>query len=98
MTRQPILRPIDMDTTENPTREQVARLRVANHGPSPTTLRMEPWGASHALVLTGPEPADIEIEVSPSEIVVYGWAGSVLDGIGLPVPESPRPRGEIGAR
>ncbi len=95
-----------MDTTENPTREQVARLRVANHGPSPTTLRMEPWGremdlpvgASHALVLTGPEPADIEIEVSPSEIVVYGWAGSVLDGIGLPVPESPRPRGEIGAR
>jgi hypothetical protein len=71
--------------------------RVTNRSPSALLVRIEPWaheveldaGASHEALLTGPDPADVEVRVATNEVTVYGWAGSVLDGGGLPVPPMP---------
>jgi hypothetical protein len=71
--------------------------RVTNPSPSALLVRFEPWahelelnpGASHEALLTGPDPADVEVRVATNEVTVYGWAGSVLDAGGLPVPSMP---------
>lgn len=70
---------------------------VTNRGRSALLVRVEPWGreyplpagGSHGLVFTGPDSAEIEVEIAPTEVTVHGWVGSVLDGEGLPVPEVP---------
>jgi hypothetical protein len=72
-------------------------LRVTNRSPSALLVRIEPWaheieleaGVSHEALLTGPDPADVEVRVATNEVTVYGWVGSVLDGGGLPVPPTP---------
>jgi hypothetical protein len=72
-------------------------LRVTNRSASALLVRIEPWagevelaaGASQEALLTGPDPADVEVRVTTNEVTVYGWAGSVLDGGGLPVPPMP---------
>jgi hypothetical protein len=78
-------------------------LRVTNPGNAEVLVRIEPWsreydlsaGATREFVFTGPDPADIEVEVMPTEITIYGWTGSVLDGIGLPVPPVPHGSSDI---
>jgi len=60
-------------------------------------VRVEPWareydiapGTSREFHFAGPDPADIEIEVAPAEVTIYGWVGSFLDDTGLPVPGTP---------
>ena len=72
-------------------------LRVTNAGNSAVHVRIEPWareydlsaGTSREFAFAASDPADIEVEVLPTEIAIYGWTGSVLDGIGLPVPATP---------
>ena len=80
-------------------------LRVTNPSNAKVLVRFEPWvreydisaGAAREFALTGPDPADIEVEVRPTEITIHGWTGSVLDGIGLPVPNAPQGSGDIHA-
>jgi hypothetical protein len=58
---------------------------------------IEPWanevelaaGASHQLVLAGSDQADIEVEVEPSVVTIYGWVGSDLDRSGIRSPPTP---------
>ena len=96
-----------MDTrpkTRLPDRRLV--LRVTNPGQAEVHLRIEPWAreydlsarATREFIFTGPDPADIEVEVMSREITIYGWTGAVLDGIGLPVPPVPQIRGDIPGR
>ena len=62
--------------------------RVTNAGLSALHVRVEPWaeeydlsaGTTREFIFTGPDPADLEIEVKATEITIYGWTGSVLDG------------------
>jgi hypothetical protein len=76
---------------------------MTNPSHSRVLVRIEPWarefdlspGTSREFVFTGPDPADIEVEVMPTEITIYGWTGSVLDGIGLPAPPTPPGPGDI---
>lgn len=97
---------MDRSTAKAPTLDRRLAFRVSNPGLSAVHVRVEPWareddlsaGSSRDFVLTGPDPADIEVAVMPTEITIYGWAGSVLDGIGLPVPSTPERPGDIGAR
>ena len=49
-------------------------------------------------VFSGPDPADLELRVESTGITIYGWVGSVLDGMGLPVPETLRGPGDIDER
>jgi hypothetical protein len=71
--------------------------RVSNRSPSALLVRIEPWaqeveleaGAIHESLLTGPDPADVEVRVATNGVTVYGWVGSILDGGGPPVPPTP---------
>jgi hypothetical protein len=92
---------METDPMQTGTIDRRVVFRLTNRGSSPILVRIEPWArevdlpvaGTHEFVLTGPDPADIEVEVAPAEVTVYGWTGSVLDGIGLPVPPTP-PRSE----
>jgi hypothetical protein len=89
-----------------PRHEVSVRIRVANQTGASMLLRIEPWGnevslpaaATHDLEFSGPDVADIEIRAGEAELTVYGWSGSDLDRMGLPVPPTPPVRGDIGAR
>jgi len=81
--------------------EVVTEITISNGTTMPLHLIMEPWareqdvaeGGSTKVGLTGPNRADIEIQVTPAGMTLYGWTGSVLDdGInppGPPVPPTP---------
>ena len=97
-----------MDTIrerDRPPDRQLA-FRVNNVGKSMILVRIEPWaheydlpaGSTHEFVFTGPDPVDIDVDVASTEITVYGWIGSVLDGRGLPVPRTPPRSGDIPGR
>jgi hypothetical protein len=81
-------------------------LRVTNPGHADVLVRIERWareydlpaGATREFVFTGPDPADIEVELMPTEVTIYGWIGSVLDGIGLPVPPTREGSSDIPTR
>jgi hypothetical protein len=72
-------------------------VRVGNPSSSSLLVRIEPWaeevelepGGSHEALLAGPDPADVEVRVASSEVTIYGWVGSELDGNGLRVPRTP---------
>jgi hypothetical protein len=99
--------PADMNAnlTQAPISDRQVILRVTNPGHSAVHIRIEPWareydlfaGTSREFVFTGSDPADIEVEVLATAITIYGWTGSVLDGIGLPVPPTPRGSGDVPA-
>jgi hypothetical protein len=80
--------------------------RLSNSTHSPLHAVIEPWAREYDLpaggfrefVFSGPDPADLEVRVESTAITIYGWVGSVLDGMGLPVPEIPRGPGDIRAR
>jgi hypothetical protein len=65
----------------------VTEITISNRSTSPLHLIVEPWareqdvpvGGSTKLTLTGPNKADVEIEVTSARIALYGWTGSVLD-------------------
>jgi hypothetical protein len=59
---------------------------ASSRGRASTTY---PRALQREFAFAGSDPADIEVEVIPTEITIYGWTGSVLDGIGLPVPATP---------
>lgn len=91
---------MDSSTPNASTLDRSLAFRVTNPGPAAVRVRVEPWareydlpaGSSRDFHLAGPDPAEIEVAVMPTEITIYGWAGAVLDGIGLPVPSlSERP-------
>ncbi len=81
-------------------------LRVTNPSDARVLIRLEPWAreidllpdVTREFVFTGPDPADIEIELMPAEVTIYGWTGSILDGIGDAVPPVPTRSGDIAAR
>ena len=60
--------------------------RVKNSSGSSRTLRLEPWGDEHELapgrcidlVITGPGPGRLEIQLESEVIVLWGWTGSVI--------------------
>lgn len=63
-------------------------LTITNSRDVAVRLRLEPWAEEHALPpatsvgvsYSGPaDRGDFEVEVSVEEIVVYGWAGSLLE-------------------
>ena len=72
-------------------------IRVGNPTDARILVRIEPWGreydlspgAGRAFTFDGPGPADVEVEVRPNELTIWGWTGSVLDEIGPPVPPFP---------
>jgi hypothetical protein len=88
---------MDRDAPESQTPRRALVLRVVNPADSAMHVRIEPWGreydldarANREFALTGPDPIDIEVEVLPAEVVIYGWTESILDDIGLPVPPTP---------
>ena len=65
--------------------EVVVNVLVHNVTDKPLLLRIEPWaeefllpvGAKYRVEFTGQQKAEPEMEITPSEIVLYGWAGSV---------------------
>jgi hypothetical protein len=89
--------PALMNRDDEDAASQVRVLFRVTNPPSALLVRFEPWaheielnpGASHEALLTGPDQADVEVRVATNEVTVYGWAGSVLDGAGLPVPSMP---------
>lgn len=97
---------MDMIPTKARTPGRRLAIRVTNPAVSAVHVRIEPWareydlspGTTREFNFAGPDPADIEIEVRPTEITIYGWTGSVLDGIGLPVPKTPQRSGDIRGR
>ena len=80
---------MDRDGPGSQTPHRAVVLRVVNPGDSAMHVRVEPWGreydvdagAKREFALTGPDPIDIEVEVLPAEVVIYGWTGSILDDI-----------------
>jgi len=79
----------------------VADVTISNATTSSLHLIVEPWaeeqdvpaGGSTRVSLTGPNRADIEIQVTPSRIALFGWTGSILDdGILPPGPPVPPTR------
>jgi hypothetical protein len=72
-------------------------VRAGNRSGRSLHVRIEPWGREYDLsadamrefVFTGPADSAVDVEVGADELTVFGWAGSVLDGIGLPVPALP---------
>jgi hypothetical protein len=86
--------------------DRLVTLRVTNPSDSPVHVLVEPWAreydlrasATREFVFSGPDPVDIEVDILSTGITVYGWTGSVLDGIGLPVPRTPPASGDISER
>ena len=61
-------------------------ISVTNRQEVEVRVVLEPWlderrltpGSTATISLSGPPVGPIEIETRPQEIVVYGWAGSLL--------------------
>lgn len=78
-----------------------AEISIANVSDSSVQLILEPWarvydvpsGGRTKITLVGPDKADIEIEVGPAEMTLWGWVGSTLDDhinpLGGRVPPTP---------
>jgi hypothetical protein len=78
-----------------------AEISIANVSDSSVQLILEPWARVYdvpsegrmKVTLVGPDKADIEIEVGPAEMTLWGWVGSTLDDHinppGGPVPQIP---------
>ena len=63
-------------------------IEVRNKDEAPLRLMLEPWGRElvvpaagiASLEFEGPAKANIEIHVGPNTLILYGWAGSFLEG------------------
>jgi len=83
-----------------------ARFRLSNRTRSPVHAVVEPWAEEYDLpaggirefVFSGPDPADLDVRLESTGITIYGWVGSALNEMGLPVPEIPRGVGDTRAR
>ncbi|MGK3969880.1 hypothetical protein WMF01_55965 [Sorangium sp. So ce1667] len=59
---------------------------VANSNDSGLLLTLEPWaeeivlspGQSVQVAFSGPQSGQMEVEVKPGALILYGWEGSVL--------------------
>jgi hypothetical protein len=81
-----------------PSQTVTAEITITNATDSSLHLYLEPWANEHDvpaggrmnMALAGPDKADLEIEVGPAGLVVYGWVGSMLDDhINPPGPPAP---------
>ena len=63
-------------------------IEVMNKEEVPLRLIVEPWGEEFlvpaagiaSLKFEGPAKANVDIELGPNTLILYGWAGSFLDG------------------
>lgn len=71
-------------------------LRLTNTQKSSVTVHLEPWGEQHVmpcgatfdLIANSTEDGTLEIELSETDVTIYGWSGSIVSVAKSRVEES----------